>query len=128
MSSWADLEVLVDARNVLRSRWPNMPEAEVVRQTSAWAAREGARAVVVFDGRAPVGDRSAPGGADVRVIGSGRRSADDWIAAEAARLAAAGVAYGLVTSDRGLKARAAGAAAMVCGGGAFVRILEALDP
>jgi len=43
--------VLVDARNVLRSRWPNIPERELVELCAAWAARApGRRVVAVFDG------------------------------------------------------------------------------
>src|SRR5450759_3642389 len=38
--------VLVDARNVLRSQWPNLPEEELVERCRAWAEREGLRAVV----------------------------------------------------------------------------------
>ncbi len=35
------LTVLIDARNVLRSRWPNIPEDELVRLVGEWAAQEG---------------------------------------------------------------------------------------
>ena len=47
--------VLVDARNVLRSRWPNVPEEELVDRCCAWAGDRGDRALVVFDGKAPGG-------------------------------------------------------------------------
>ena len=109
--------VLVDARNVLRSRWPNIPEDEVVRRTAAWAAAEGVDALVVFDGRAPEAD------AAVRVVATGARSADDWIADEAERLAAEGVSYWLVTSDRELRERAGAEAERVIGGGTFAALL-----
>jgi hypothetical protein len=105
--------VLVDARNVLRSVWPNMPEPLVVERTRAWAADEGVRAEIVFDGPAPEGG-----------IGTGAESADDWIARRAAELAAAGEPYWLVTSDRELRERAGGAAERVIGGGAFARTLQ----
>ena len=38
------LTVLIDARNVLRSRWPNIPEDELVRLIGEWAARGRRRA------------------------------------------------------------------------------------
>ncbi|HEY2936537.1 MAG TPA: hypothetical protein VGJ25_08045 [Gaiellaceae bacterium] len=105
--------VLVDARNVLRSVWPNMPEQEVVEASRRWAAERGAEAEVVFDGRAPAGG-----------IGTGCESADDWIARRAAELAGAGTPYWLVTSDRELRERGGGAAERVIGGGSFVRELQ----
>jgi len=45
--------VLVDARNVLRSQWPNMPEGELVRRCRDWAGRHDHEIVLVFDGEAP---------------------------------------------------------------------------
>ena len=109
--------VLVDARNVLRSRWPNLGEDEVVRGTEAWAQREEVDAVVVFDRRAPQVETP------LRVVGTGGESADDWIAEEAARLQVAGEPYWLVTSDRELRERAGGAAERILGGGAFVGLI-----
>lgn len=99
--------VLVDARNVLRSRWPNIPENRLVDLVRSWAEREGVRALLVFDGRAPVEADD--------VVGTGAESADDWIAREAERFAP----YWLVTSDRDLRRRAGGPAERVIGGGAF---------
>lgn len=101
--------VLVDARNVLRSRWPNVPEAELVDQTRQWAEREGVTALIVFDGAAPEGG-----------IGTQGESADDWIARTAAEIDAP---YWLVTSDRELRARAGTRAERTIGGGAFLREL-----
>jgi predicted RNA-binding protein with PIN domain len=109
--------VLVDGRNVLRSRWPNIPEDELVRRTAAWAEAEGVDAVVAFDGSAPQVE------VPVRVVATGGESADDWITREAARLAAEGTAYRLVTSDRELRKRAGGAAERVIGGGTFASLL-----
>jgi hypothetical protein len=103
--------VLVDARNVLRSRWPNIPEHRLVELAREWARRNGVEVLLVFDGRAPV--------AAVDVVGTGAESADDSIAREASRLASARRPYWLVTSDRELRARAGGAAARVIGGGSF---------
>jgi hypothetical protein len=104
--------VLVDARNVLRSRWPNVPEAELVERIRGWAEREGVEAQIVFDGRAPEGG-----------VGTAGESADDWIARAAAQIEEP---YWLVTSDRGLRARAGGGAERTIGGGAFVRELGLL--
>jgi predicted RNA-binding protein with PIN domain len=104
--------VLVDGRNVQRSRWPNVSSEELVDAVARWAADEGHEAVVVFDGRAPDG-----------AIGTGGESADDWIARRAAELAAAGEAYWLVTSDRELRRRAGSGAERVTGGGGFLGLL-----
>jgi predicted RNA-binding protein with PIN domain len=109
--------VLVDGRNVERSRWPNVASEELVETVAEWAARAGHEAVVVFDGRAPEGP------AEVEVVGTGRESADDWIAARAAELAARGEPYELVTSDRELRRRAGDGAARITGGGGFLGVL-----
>jgi hypothetical protein len=101
--------VLVDARNVLRSRWPNVPATELVERVQEWAVREGVEPVVVFDGKAPEG-----------AIGTTGESADDWIAREAGSLEGP---YWLVTSDRHLRERAGAQAERVFGGGAFLREL-----
>ena len=45
--------VLVDARNVQRSQWPNVPEDELVERARAWADRHDSELVLVFDGKAP---------------------------------------------------------------------------
>jgi hypothetical protein len=103
--------VLVDARNVLRSRWPNIPEEELVELCRAWANANSVEVLVVFDGRAPVTADD--------VVGTGAESADDWITREAGRLADAGRPYWLVTSDRELRARAGGHAERTIGGGSF---------
>jgi hypothetical protein len=99
--------VLVDAENVRRSLWPNIPASELVELARRWADREGVRVLVVFDGRAPVQ------AADV--VATGSESADDWIAEHAREHAP----YWLVTSDRELRGRAGGGAERVIGGGAF---------
>lgn len=94
--------MLVDANNVRRSIWPNLTGAELADRCEAWARAKGHDVAVVFDG--PV-------------------SADDRIAEMAAELSGEGRPFWLVTSDRGLRARAEGGAARVLGGGAFVREL-----
>jgi hypothetical protein len=101
--------LLVDARNVLRSRWPNVPEPELVERCRSWAEREDVRVLLVFDGRAPEG-----------AIGTEGESADDWIARAAVGLEEP---YWLVTSDRELRERAGRGAERTIGGGAFLREL-----
>jgi hypothetical protein len=112
--------VLVDARNVLRSEWPNIPERELVELCERWASDRGVRAVAVFDGRAPQADDTST----CQVVGTGGESADDWLAREANRLAREGRPYWLVTSDRELRDRAATGAERAIGGGAFARELR----
>jgi hypothetical protein len=126
----ADVEtqLLVDARNVLRSQWPNMAADAVVVRSVAWARRAGVVPVVVFDGSAPGGVVGVTGlDAGGVLVGTGGESADDWIARAAADQARAGRPYWLVTSDRGLRGRAGGGAARTIGGGTFVRELARLD-
>jgi hypothetical protein len=114
--------VLVDARNVLRSTWPNIPEEELVELLGRWVSGLDVRAEAVFDGTAPCIDA----GPDVVFVSSGRESADDWIAGRADELAGDGDAFWLVTSDRGLRTRAGGAAERTVGGGSFARTLLGL--
>jgi hypothetical protein len=103
------LTVLIDARNVLRSRWPNIPEEELVRLIGEWAQEESVQTEIVFDGRAPAGG-----------IGTGGESADDWLTRRAGELEGP---YWLVTSDRELRKRAGGGAERIIGGGAFASLL-----
>ena len=113
--------VLVDARNVLRSQWPNVPEEELVHRILDWARRHGHKVVIVFDGKAPggiVGEQRL----DERgtLVGSGQESADDWLIRESPRF---GDAW-LVTSDRALREAAGANAARLVGGGAFLQELQ----
>jgi hypothetical protein len=103
--------VVVDAENVRRSLWPNMPPEELVSRVRAWAGEHGHEPLVVFDGQAP---EEAPD-----VVSTGRETADDWIAREAPRL---GRAWWLVSSDRGLRARVE--PERFVGGGSFARELR----
>jgi len=111
--------VLIDARNVLRSQWPNVPEQELVERVRAWTERNGHRVVLVFDGKAPGGVVGAEQ-LDERttLVGSGAESADDWLIRETPKYRGAW----LVTSDRAL--REAAGPKRVTGGGAFLRELE----
>ena len=82
-----------------RSAWPNVSRDELVRLVDEWAKHEGVDARVVFESS---------------------ETADDTIAREAALEES----YWLVTSDRGLRERAAGRAERVIGGGSFLRRLR----
>ena len=116
--------LLVDANNVLRSLWPNMPADELVERTRTWASGEGLCPVLVFDGsvrRQELEDGTL-------VVGAGSESADDWIAREAERLRTEGHPFQLVTSDRALRAEAGRGAERVLGGGSFARRLRSSGP
>ena len=114
--------VLIDARNVLRSQWPNVPEQELVERVRAWTERNGHRVVLVFDGKAPGGVVGAEQ-LDERttLVGSGAESADDWLIREAPGYPGAW----LVTSDRALREAAGAGAERLIGGGGFLRELNA---
>jgi hypothetical protein len=101
--------VFVDARNVIRSRWPNLGEEELLELARAWAGRHGHELVLVFDGTAPPG-----------AIGSGAESADDWLIREVPKHPGAW----LVTSDRALREAVGAEVARTVGGGAFLGELE----
>jgi hypothetical protein len=101
--------VVVDAENVRRSAWPNLSKEELVSRSRAWAERENADLLVVFDGDPP---EEAPD-----LLGSGGRSADDVIAALEGP-------FWLATSDRELRERVGARAEKVLGGGSFLRELE----
>jgi hypothetical protein len=103
--------IVVDAENVRRSSWPNLSKDELVARSRAWAARENADLLVVFDGGSP---EEAPD-----LVGSGRRSADDVIAELDGP-------FWLATSDRALRDRVGAKAEKVIGGGSFLRELEAV--
>jgi hypothetical protein len=112
--------VLVDARNVLRSQWPNLPEEELVARAGEWARRNGHEVVLVFDGKAPGGTvGSERRDAITTVVGTGGESADDWLIREAPGYPGAW----LVTSDRALRAAAGAHASKLVGGGSFLRQL-----
>jgi predicted RNA-binding protein with PIN domain len=116
-----DTTVLIDARNVLRSQWPNVPEEELVERIRAWAERHGHEVVIVYDGKAPDGIVGTER-LDKRttLVGSGGESADGWLIREAPAFPRAW----LVTSDRALRAAAGANASRVIGGGAFLRTLD----
>jgi hypothetical protein len=102
--------IVVDAENVRRSAWPNVSKDELVARSRAWAEREGADLLVVFDG-------DPPEEAD-DLLGSGSRSADDVIAGLEG-------SFSLVTSDRALRERVGEHAERVFGGGSFLQQISA---
>ena len=118
----SEATVLIDARNVQRSQWPNMPDEEFVDRSRAWAEEHDSHVVLVFDGRAPGG---VVGTAELddrtTLVGSGDESADEWLIREAPHYDSPW----LVTSDRALRAAAGGEADRVIGGGSFLRELSA---
>ena len=124
--------VLVDARNVARSRWPNLSDGELVERCAKWATVRDLDMLLVFDGRlrrerSESDSEHRVKSPHVRVIETDGESADDRIAAEATSLRAAGVPHWLVTSDRELRERAGIRAERVIGGGTFLRELRELD-
>lgn len=117
--------MIVDARNVLRSRWPNLKESWFLERVRAWAERERVRALLVFDGPAPGGTLgSTPLDERTAVVGTGGQIADDWIAEHVPELAAREHAVWLVSSDRELRDRVADHVERAIGGGSFAGTLE----
>ena len=92
--------VLVDAENVRRSLWPNMPGEELVERSAAWAEQNGH---------------------DVQVVWEGSESGDDQIARLVDELEPP---VWVVTSDRGLRDRVRAHAERIVGGGSFARELR----
>jgi len=93
--------VLVDAENVRRSLWPNIPKGELQDLAAAW------------------GDAH---GHDVIVVWEGAESADDRIARDVGEL---GPPVWVATSDRELRERVRDRAERILGGGSFARELRA---
>ena len=94
--------VLVDAENVRRSLWPNIPKDELVALCAAWAESEGH---------------------EVEVVWEGSESADDRIARDVTELEPP---VWVVTSDRELRVRVDPYAERIIGGGSFARELRSL--
>lgn len=118
------MHVIVDGRNVMRSRWPNAGEVELVEAIAAWAAGHQRRphVAVVFDGTY---DGAGPGVFEhdelTVVVATQGESADDVIDREVAELRAEGESVIVTTSDRELRARVEAHRARVVGGGSFLR-------
>ena len=92
--------VLVDAENVRRSLWPNMPGEELEQRAEDWGKREGH---------------------DVQVVWEGNESGDDQIARLVMELEPP---LWVVTSDRELRERVHDHAERIIGGGSFARELR----
>ena len=94
--------VLVDAENVRRSLWPNMPGTELEKRAKAWGDENGHAVTVVWEGTESGDDRIA------RLV----QEVDPpvWV----------------VTSDRELRERVREHADRVIGGGSFARELQKL--
>jgi hypothetical protein len=93
--------VLVDAENVRRSLWPNMPGDELEERSADWADREGH---------------------EVQIVWEGNESGDDRIARLVEELEPP---VWVVTSDRELRERVRDRAERIIGGGSFARELRA---
>jgi hypothetical protein len=94
--------VVVDAENVRRSLWPNMPGAELEERTKAWGDERGHTVTVVWEGTESGDDRIA------RLVRE--LEAPVWV----------------VTSDRELRERVRERAERLIGGGSFARELREL--
>jgi hypothetical protein len=92
--------VLIDAENVRRSLWPNMPAEELEQRTEDWGEREGH---------------------DVQVVWERNESGDDQIARLVTELEPP---VWVVTSDRELRERVRDHAERIIGGGSFARELR----
>jgi hypothetical protein len=92
--------VLVDAENVRRSLWPNMPGDELEERSADWADREGH---------------------EVQIVWEGNESGDDRIARLVEELEPP---VWVVTSDRELRERVRDRAERIIGGGSFARELR----
>ncbi len=92
--------VLVDAENVRRSLWPNIPKDELVDLCEAWGEEESHRVIVVWEEN---------------------ESADDRIARAVVEL---DPPVWVVTSDRELRERVKTYAERILGGGSFARELR----
>ena len=90
---------LVDAENVRRSVWPNIPREELEERCREWGRRHGHEVIVVWEGA---------------------ETADDRIAAEVRQLAPP---IWVITSDRELRERVEDRVERLIGGGTFAREL-----
>ncbi|HMI30015.1 MAG TPA: hypothetical protein VK490_09915 [Gaiellaceae bacterium] len=95
--------VLVDAENVRRSVWPNIPREELEQRCGEWGRRHGHDVIVVWEGAETADDRIA---SDVRNL-----APPVWV----------------VTSDRELRERVADRTERIIGGGTFARELPEPD-
>lgn len=118
------LHVIIDGRNVMRSRWPNAGERELVEAVAGWAADHPRTPIVavVFDGTYE-GDGPGMYEHDERtvVVATQGELADDVIVREVEELRAEAEPVIVATSDRELRERVEAHGAKVIGGGSFLR-------
>ncbi|MBC7460870.1 MAG: NYN domain-containing protein [Thermoleophilia bacterium] len=118
------LHVIIDGRNVMRSRWPNVGERELVEAVARWSAAHARTPIVavVFDGTYE-GDGPGMYEHDERtvVVATKGEIADDVIAREVEELRAELEPVIVATSDRELRARVEAHGAKVIGGGSFLQ-------
>lgn len=118
------LHVIIDGRNVMRSRWPNAGERELVEAVARWAGEHERTPIVaiVFDG-AYEGEGPGMYEHDERtvVVATKGEIADDVIASEVEELRGEGEVVIVATSDRELRERVEAHGAKVIGGGSFLR-------
>lgn len=118
------LHVIIDARNVMRSRWPNAGERELVDAVARWASEHPHTPIVavVFDGTFE-GDGPGVYEHDERtvIVATKGEIADDVIAREVEELRAESEPVIVATSDRELRERVESHGAKVIGGGSFLR-------
>jgi predicted RNA-binding protein with PIN domain len=118
------LHVIIDGRNVMRSRWPNAGERDLVEAIARWAAAHERRPIVavVFDGTY---EGEGPGmfEHDERtvVVATQGEVADDVIVREVEELRGEHEPVIVATSDRELRERVEAHGAKVIGGGSFLR-------
>jgi predicted RNA-binding protein with PIN domain len=118
------LHVIIDGRNVMRSRWPNAGERELVEAVARWAGEHPRTPIVavVFDGTYE-GDGPGMYEHDERtvVVATKGELADDVIVAEVEELRAQLEPVIVATSDRELRERVVAHGAKVIGGGSFLQ-------
>ncbi len=118
------LHVIIDGRNVMRSRWPNAGERELVDAVAQWADEHPRTPIVavVYDGTYE-GDGPGMFEHDQRtvVVATGGELADDVIVREVEELRGESEPVIVATSDRELRERVEAHGAKVVGGGSFLR-------
>lgn len=125
------LHVIIDGRNVMRSRWPNAGERELVEAVARWAGEHPRTPIVavVFDGTY---EDDGPGmyEHDERtvVVATKGELADDVIVAEVEELREQLEPVIVATSDGELRDRVEALGAKVIGGGSFLRTVLPQDP
>jgi predicted RNA-binding protein with PIN domain len=122
------LHVIIDGRNVLQSRAPDLGERALVEATASWAATHPRTPIVavVFEGTYEGGE---PGmnEHDERtvVVATGDEAASDVIVGEVEELRAESEPVIVVTSDSELHARIEAHGAKAIDGPAFLRTVRA---